>query len=110
MKESPRTALRHELTAIENLLRCSDLWSTSVPSPSALASTVPFAADTLAFHDWLQFLFIPRLRSLIASGLPLPAVCGLAPMAEVFLRQRGVQLPELLVRLRTIDQLVTDND
>ncbi|WP_153916391.1 YqcC family protein [Shewanella sp. TC10] len=70
------------LKQLEQQLIQSALWSQTVPSEQALASTAPFACDSLRFEQWLQFIFIPKMNQLIAQGLPLPTQISLSPMAE----------------------------
>ena len=41
------------------------LWQTSPPNPDAFLSEQPFALDTMQAHEWLQWIFIPRMRALI---------------------------------------------
>ncbi|AWN14617.1 hypothetical protein SALB1_0410 [Salinisphaera sp. LB1] len=65
-------------------MRDGRLWHDEVPAPApaAMASRTPFCADTLTFTQWLQFIFVPRMRDLIEAGGPLPAASGIAVMAE----------------------------
>ena len=70
------------LAELELQLKASSLWSTSQPSASAMASTAPFACDTLSFEQWLQFIFMPKMRQLIITHSPLPTEMAIAPMAE----------------------------
>lgn len=86
-------------------LQRRQLWSAEPPPPEALASQAPFCHDTLSFHAWLQWLFIPRVRALIAAGAPLPGNCNIAPMAEVSYAKADWDSTELIDLLRAIDQL-----
>ncbi|MEZ5436402.1 MAG: YqcC family protein [Pseudomonadales bacterium] len=43
----------------------------------------PFAVDTLDFHQWLQFIFLPRMRDLIDTRSTLPMQSNITAMAEV---------------------------
>jgi len=52
------------------------------PSDTALASTAPFCFDTLEFHAWLEWVFLPRMQQAIESELNLAAPCSIAPLAE----------------------------
>lgn len=56
--------------------------STERPSNSALASTAPFCFDTLEFHAWLEWVFLPRMQQTITRDLSLAAPCSIAPLAE----------------------------
>lgn len=101
------TPLRIELAAalmeIEYQLRRLQLWSDVAPSETALASQQPFAIDTLAFEQWLQFIFLPRMRDLIESEAQLPASCAIAPMGEHIFGQEAAYEP-LLSALRELDR------
>ena len=70
------------LTELEEALRAAELWSLTQPSAEALASQQPFACDTLALEQWLQFIFIPRLRAMLEANAAVPPM-QLLPMAEV---------------------------
>ncbi|NKF50233.1 YqcC family protein [Shewanella sp. WXL01] len=74
--------VQQQLVELESLLKSQQLWSTQAPSAQALASSAPFACDTLALEQWLQFIFIPKMTALIEAGLPLPSNMAIAPMAE----------------------------
>jgi uncharacterized protein YqcC (DUF446 family) len=99
-------ALTAALVTLEAQLRAAGLWSTVAPAAAALASTAPFAADTLRLEQWLQFIFCERLRALLAARAPLPTGSNIAAMAEVcWAGQSG--RAELLQCLRQLDQLLS---
>lgn len=100
-------AVAEALLNIEAAMRNLQLWQEQEPPAEALASTQPFAVDTLTFTQWLQFLLIPRLRQLAESGGPLPVNCAIAPMAEESFRAQNLVADSLLAELRRIDQLLT---
>lgn len=70
------------LTALADALRQCGQWQLVAPSAAALASSAPFACDSMSFANWLQFIFIPRCQQLLNDGGVLPP-CRLAPMAEL---------------------------
>ena len=78
-----RTRVAALLIDLEAQLRTRLLWDIEEPDPAALASTQPFCIDTLSFPQWLQFVFLPRMRALLDADLPLPAQCAIAEMAEM---------------------------
>ena len=92
--------------AMEQAMREGDLWHTDVPSPAAMASRTPFCADTLAFTEWLQFIFAPRMRELIEAGGPLPASSGIAVMAEAKLTGGSPAERRVIEILAAFDRLV----
>ncbi|MGF1871377.1 YqcC family protein [Photobacterium indicum] len=76
---------RHSMLLLEKLeaaLRNADLWENVPPSDVALASTEPFAVDSLSCSQWLQWVFIPRMTQLIALKQPLPQHFELSPYVE----------------------------
>ena len=91
--------IMEKLIDLEAELRNLVLWEHEPPSVAALASTEPFSIDTLTFPQWLQFVFIPKMRWMIEQDISLPPKCGIAPMAEECfpaLRLNGQRLVELL--------------
>lgn len=95
------------LVSIEKELRKLYLWDFELPSAEALASTEPFAIDTLNFPQWLQFIFIPRLYFMIEQQLPLPNNSGVAPMAEHYFQTLNVDSVTLIKYLQKIDNLLS---
>lgn len=97
------------LIDLEMHLRTSNLWQESTPPQEALASTQPFCVDTLEFQQWLQFVFIPRLRSLAEAGQPLPSQCNVAPMVIEGLSASEEQVKRNISKsVEVIDQLLTN--
>ncbi|MEX2961369.1 YqcC family protein [Microbulbifer sp. TYP-18] len=95
--------LADQLLRLEAELRRLKLWSLERPTAEALASTEPFCLDTLTLPQWLQFVFLPRMRQLVESGQPLPQRCGIAPVAEEFFENSG-RFHALIEQLREIDR------
>lgn len=96
------------LLRIEAELRRIDCWSGEWPSDDALQSTQPFAVDTLEFTEWLQFIFIERMKVLLENEHPLPSVSGMAPMAEEHFRGRDPVLGrQLILELELMDRLLS---
>lgn len=57
------TALHH----LETALKQQNLWTEIAPTAQQLASTEPFCVDTLPFEQWLQWVFIPKMTTLIST-------------------------------------------
>jgi uncharacterized protein YqcC (DUF446 family) len=95
------------LQAVETELRALELWQQTRPSVEELASIQPFAVDKLSFNQWLQFIFLPRIRVLVTAQAPLPENCNVAPMAEEFLKREAIAGAALLEHLAAIDRLIT---
>ncbi|MCM0612472.1 YqcC family protein [Marinobacter sediminum] len=95
------------LLRIEIELRQLGVWETEPPPEEAFQSTKPFCIDTLAFTQWLQFVFLERLKVMIENDHPLPSVSGIAPMAEEHFRGREQSVGRLIRELQEIDQLLS---
>lgn len=74
--------LLDQLQQLEDELRSQSLWSAVAPSPEAMASTMPFMYDTLKLHEWLQWVFLPRLRAVVDARGQLPCQSHVHPLAE----------------------------
>lgn len=73
--------LNRLLIELEDALKQCQLWQQKPPAPEAFLSREPFCVDTMSFTEWLQWVFIGRLRALIdAQGL-LPSGSQVAPLA-----------------------------
>ena len=100
-------AVAELLIDIERELRVLQLWEEEAPSAEALASTQPFAVDRLNFPQWLQFIFIERLYSMLDARAPLPSNCGVAPMAEQYFSVLSVNSAPLIGHLHRMDRLLS---
>lgn len=97
---------KNHLIKLEQMLKQCSLWSNNVPSKSAMASSAPFACDAMAFEQWLQFIFIPKMYELIEFQQPLPTNMAIAPMAEHVWQGRG-DYAELIRHLHDFDTLLS---
>lgn len=100
------TQVAATLMDIEGELRRLSLWEAEAPDEQALASTQPFALDTLTLPQWLQWIFLPTMQQLTEERRPLPAKCGITPMAEEYFRGQNLPITGLLDALETIDRLL----
>lgn len=100
--------LAEQLLLIEGELRQQGWWDATPPTAAALASEQPFAVDSMAFEQWLQWLFLPRMQQILACGAQLPSTSGIRPMAEMVLAERANQARGLLALLGEFDRLIAD--
>jgi uncharacterized protein YqcC (DUF446 family) len=98
-----------QLLLIERELRGLGWWQLESPSEQALGSQQPFCVDTLAFEEWLQWIFLPRMKQLIEASAPLPKVCGIQAMAEQTYAV-GPKTRELIRLLGEVDRLISGAD
>jgi uncharacterized protein YqcC (DUF446 family) len=103
-----RDELGELLTALEREMRSQERWDALSPGPQALQSTQPFAFDTLEFDQWLQWVFLPKLRQLLAMQLPLPQSCAISPMAEEVYGADDPAGRRLIVIIARIDALLSE--
>ncbi|MBI2381144.1 MAG: YqcC family protein [Gammaproteobacteria bacterium] len=101
------TQLRGLLDTLEVELRRSELWEDTPPSAEALASVQPFAVDTLDFSQWLQFIFLARLRMMAELGGELPQSCSVLPMAEEAFKGMARDVRAVLQAVDAVDRLLS---
>ncbi|QXH52298.1 YqcC family protein [Pseudomonas fakonensis] len=107
MMEQRILDIADHLLLIERELKVQGWWSDATPSAEALASTVPFAVDSMAFEQWLQWIFLPRMLIILEQGHPLPNASGILVMAETVFTDRPEQSRELRRLLAAFDQLIS---
>jgi uncharacterized protein YqcC (DUF446 family) len=95
------------LRELETALRHAGLWEFAPPQPAALESAQPFCVDTLELSQWLQWMFLPRMRALLDARAALPAECGIAAMAEMtYPGRHETSLLRVIEVLRAIDAAI----
>ncbi|MGI9274607.1 MAG: YqcC family protein [Endozoicomonas sp.] len=95
------------LESLERELRRQECWETMPPSIEALSSTVPFCMDTMGFTQWLQWLFIPRVRAILEQGGSLPKGANMTPYAEEALSVESINATPLLEYIKQFDELMS---
>ncbi|WGW01062.1 YqcC family protein [Vibrio sp. YMD68] len=73
------------LTLLDELqleLKRKQLWQSNKPTQQALQSQEPFSLDTLEPEQWLQWIFIPKIQTLLAEKLTLPSGFSISPYFE----------------------------
>ncbi len=98
------TKYRENFELIESALKSSELWSISPPSDEAMESSMPFAVDTMPFENWLQFIFLPKMRQLLEQKLLPPGPAQIFPIAEEVYKNNSDARP-LLDALRKFDEI-----
>ena len=79
---NPCAIMQQLLLDLERELRAIGWWETTAPPQSALQSTEPFCVDTLTFTQWLQWVYLPKMRQFITLHQTLPAKSDLTTIAE----------------------------
>ena len=91
------------LDQLEREMRTQQLWQSTPPEAKALTSTLPFAVDTLDPHEWLQWIFIPRISLAIEQG-NVPRGFSLEPYFSEAWKLHDDYL-QLLTILQQIDEV-----
>ncbi|NWA04612.1 YqcC family protein [Pseudomonas gingeri] len=98
-----------QLLLIERELRVQGWWDEVSPGEEALSSVEPFSVDTLEFEQWLQWIFLPKMKVILEQDLPLPNASGILAMAEMVYAQRPGQGRALQALLAQFDQLISES-
>jgi N-acetyl-anhydromuramoyl-L-alanine amidase len=104
MQQSQEYMLLNQLQKITKELQKINLWQTMPPNPDAFLSQEPFALDTMQPHEWLQWVFIPRMQALIDARANLPKF-ALHPYFEEALKEQKQNVNHLLSLIKQLDEL-----
>lgn len=99
-----------QLLLIERALRLQGLWSDQEMPETAVYSTEPFALDCLQLEEWLQWIFLPRMKTILEMNHPLPASSGIREMAEMVYAEKLQEVATLLEALEQFDQLILNQN
>lgn len=73
--------VERKISGIEAEMKRIGYWSLEPPPDEAYSFQKAFAMDTMAFSQWLQFIFIPRVRSIIELKGDFPSESMVAAQA-----------------------------
>lgn len=91
------------LNSLEETLQSEGHWAGMPPSVEALSSAEPFCVDTLDFTQWLQWIYIPRMRAIIDQHAPLPSGSQIQPYAEEAFGAQRIDGSRLLPIIASLD-------
>lgn len=97
-------AMVYQINLIKEELENLTLWQPSPPAAEAFLSEQPFALDTMQPHEWLQWIFIPRMQALIDAKAELPKF-ALHPYFEEAFKQQDIDANYLLTLIKQLDDL-----
>ncbi|HHQ69720.1 MAG TPA: YqcC family protein [Halothiobacillaceae bacterium] len=103
-----KTQLLEQLEKIAVQMQSAGLWADEPPPERAFQSTAPFCFDTMNFEQWLQWVFLPRMKHLLHTGQMPPAGCSIAPLAEHQFTEYQTDTTALLVEITRFDQMALD--
>lgn len=94
------------LLSIEAEMRLLSLWEATPPDEGALSSLMPFCHDTLRFEQWLQWVFLPKMKQVLETEEDFPASSDISPLAEFSLQQLPQQTDQLLALIQQFDDFI----
>lgn len=94
------------LLEVEATLRLSGKWEEQRPPAKALASSLPFCVDTLTIEQWLQWVFLPRMKGILESNKPLPTQSGIFSYAQECFNKPDYAAAGLLSLIKRFDELI----
>ena len=95
------------LLAVEQEMRRLGLWESTPPPSEALQSLVPFCYDTLRFEQWLQWVFLSKMKQALEHQIDFPATSNIAALAELrFPELHPLDTQRLLQLLREFDDTI----
>lgn len=100
--------IAEQLLLIERELRVLGMWKAVPPSDEDLSSREPFCVDTLDFDQWLQWIFLPRMKTILEQDLALPSASGILEMAEMVYAGQVARTRTLMALLAQFDLLITE--
>jgi uncharacterized protein YqcC (DUF446 family) len=95
------------LLEVEATLRTSGKWDALRPPEGALLSAEPFCIDTLSFEQWLQWIFLPRMKQILEYKKPLPVKSGILVYAQEQLCKEAPPAGKLLTLIKRFDDLIS---
>lgn len=90
--------------ALEGEMRKLGQWQQHSPSVEALSSQEPFAIDSLTPSEWLQWIFVARIRLLLKQNQPLPTGFAMAAYFEECWKEEQMMNP-LITIIQQIDKV-----
>jgi uncharacterized protein YqcC (DUF446 family) len=98
-----------KLDEIEQEMKRIGMWQSTPLPPDAMDFERPFAGDTMAFEQWLQFVFIARVRHIIDTKGKFPGSSQVADQAFKEWKMWGDKenTDTLIEDLRSFDALFT---
>lgn len=65
-------AVRARLDSVIAAMQSAGVWDVQRPNDDAFVDFGPFGMRTMAFEQWLRYVFVPNVEALIASNGPWP--------------------------------------
>ncbi len=76
------------LLELQQQLEQNGHWQDLPPSDDMMNSYEPFSIDALSCSEWLQWVFIPKMKYLVKNNAPLPMMLAIAPYVQQSMQQK----------------------
>jgi hypothetical protein len=74
--------------------------------PNRIADVLLQVEATLRFEEWLQWIFLPWMKTILEDGKPLPQKSAISSCAEHCLHKDDPPTTDLLKNIRRFDELI----
>ena len=105
-----KSKLANAMLELEKELRVNGLWHDGKPTQEQLVSGEPFSCDVMDLQQWLQWIFLPRMKAIIVSDAPLPASCSIAPYAEESIAKPVQETSNIINIVKEIDKVISERN
>jgi uncharacterized protein YqcC (DUF446 family) len=104
--KSQHEKVQEKIREIKEEMQRIGLWQEESLPEEAYDYTLAYARDRMAFHQWLQFIFIPQVQEMLQDYEELPRTSQVGKAAESAFEDwdQGEQLVQLL---KEFDLLMT---
>lgn len=102
-----KSSVADAMLDLEKALREAELWADHSPQPEQMLSDQPFSYDVMTLQEWLQWIFIPRMKAIIESAASLPHVSNIYPYAEETIAKLPNNTDAIMHALKHLDELLS---
>lgn len=88
-------------------MRSITLWESMPPPDTALNSIIPFCHDKLQLHQWMQWVFLPKMKEVIETEHDMPSSSDIFPLAEYSFQKLEHNTQQLLQLIEQFDRLIS---
>ena len=93
---------------LECELRTHGLWEEALPSTAQMMSSEPFSCDVMPLQQWLQWVFLPRMKAIVESAADLPHACNISVYAEDTIAKLEMDVAAIIAVIKAIDDALSE--
>lgn len=88
---------------LECELRSHGLWEEGLPSTEQMMSSEPFSCDVMPLQQWLQWVFLPRMKAIVESDCDLPHACNISVYAQDTIAKLDMDTHSIVELIKAVD-------